>query len=111
MHRWFFVGILVILDATVVIHAARIALVVVMYRVLRDLLGPRIGRLVRLTDILRRRWQLWGQKEDWSSGNVEGTPFSKYQLAQINPFDDRVCGVKIPDSNTYPSIAIYCNDD
>lgn len=52
-----------------------------------------------------------GQKEDWSSGNVEGTPFSKYQLAQINPFDDRVCGVKIPDSNTYPSIAIYCNDD
>ena len=54
-----FVGILVILDATVVIHAARIALVVVMYRVLRDLLSPRIGRLVRLTDILRRRWQLW----------------------------------------------------
>jgi len=33
------------------------------------------------------------------------TPGTKFALAQLDPFDERVQGAKIPDSNTIPSIA------
>jgi len=34
----------------------------------------------------------------------------KFVQAQIDPFDANVIGVKIPDSNTYPSTSIKCED-
>jgi len=35
---------------------------------------------------------------------------TKFELAQVNPFDRRVIGVKIPDSNTQPSDTFYSED-
>jgi len=35
---------------------------------------------------------------------------TKFELAQINPFDRRVIGVKIPDANTQPSDTYYAED-
>jgi len=35
---------------------------------------------------------------------------TKYELAQVNPFDKQVNGVKIPDSNTMPSDTAYSED-
>lgn len=35
---------------------------------------------------------------------------SKYILAQADPFDENVEGVKIPDANSQPSVAIKCDD-
>lgn len=45
------------------------------------------------------------------NGFVEGTPLSQYQLAQIDVFDPRAVGVKIPDSNTTPSCGVLVSDD
>lgn len=36
---------------------------------------------------------------------------TKFQLGQVDPFDDRVFGVKIPDSNTMPSSTFVVNDE
>lgn len=36
---------------------------------------------------------------------------SKFMLGQIDPFDDRVQGAKIPDSNTMPSSTTVVNDE
>jgi len=35
---------------------------------------------------------------------------TKFELAQLNPFDRRVIGVKIPDANTQPSDTYYAED-
>jgi len=35
---------------------------------------------------------------------------TKYELGQVNPFDQQVSGVKIPDSNTQPSDTARCED-
>jgi hypothetical protein len=40
----------------------------------------------------------------------KGKPLSKFVRAQINPFDDSVAGVKIPDSNTCPSGTVQITD-
>lgn len=37
--------------------------------------------------------------------------FSKFLLAQVDPFDERAQGAKIPDSNTMPSSAFAVNDE
>lgn len=36
---------------------------------------------------------------------------TKFMLGQINPFDDRVLGAKIPDANTTPSSTVVANDE
>ena len=45
------------------------------------------------------------------NGFAEGTPLSQYQLAQVDVFDPRAVGVKIPDSNTTPSCGVLVSDD
>lgn len=45
------------------------------------------------------------------NGFATGTPLSVYQLSQIDAFDPRVVGVKIPDSNTTPSVGVMVSDD
>lgn len=45
------------------------------------------------------------------NGFVQGDPLSQYQLAQIDAFDPRAVGVKIPDSNTTPSCGVLVSDD
>jgi len=45
------------------------------------------------------------------NGFVTGTPLSQYQLAQVDAFDPRAVGVRIPDSNTSPSCAVMTCDD
>lgn len=42
-----------------------------------------------------------------SSRPAQGRSLTKYELANLNPFDYRVNGVKIPDSNTQPSETTY----
>lgn len=37
-----------------------------------------------------------------------GRKLTAYSLAQIDPFEDRVIGVKIPDANTVPSAPLCC---
>lgn len=38
-------------------------------------------------------------------------PLSRFTLANINPFDSRADGAKVPDSNTYPSIPLKIEDE
>ena len=38
-------------------------------------------------------------------------PISKFVLAQLDPFSDKVAGVKIPDSNTQPSATVIVEDE
>ena len=38
-------------------------------------------------------------------------PISKFVLAQLDPFSDKVAGVKIPDSNTQPSATVVVEDE
>ena len=38
-------------------------------------------------------------------------PISKFVLAQLDPFSDKVAGVKIPDSNTQPSATAIVEDE
>lgn len=38
-------------------------------------------------------------------------PVSKFVLAQLDPFSDKVAGVKIPDANTQPSATVVCEDE
>jgi len=45
------------------------------------------------------------------NGFVAGAPLSQYQLAQVDAFDPRAVGVKIPDSNTTPSCGVMVSDD
>jgi len=45
------------------------------------------------------------------NGFVQGDPLSQYQLAQIDAFDPRAVGVRIPDSNTTPSVGLLVSDD
>jgi len=45
------------------------------------------------------------------NGFVMGDAVSQYQLAQIDAFDPRAVGVKIPDSNTTPSCGVMVSDD
>jgi len=45
------------------------------------------------------------------NGFVAGAPLSQYQLSQVDAFDPRAVGVKIPDSNTTPSCGIMVSDD
>lgn len=45
------------------------------------------------------------------NGFVAGAPLSQYQLAQIDAFDPRAVGVKIPDSNATPSCGVMVSDD
>lgn len=45
------------------------------------------------------------------NGFVSGVPLSQYQLAQVDAFDPRAVGVKIPDSNTTPSCGVMVSDD
>lgn len=45
------------------------------------------------------------------NGFISGAPLSQYQLSQVDAFDPRSVGVKIPDSNTTPSCGIMVSDD
>jgi len=45
------------------------------------------------------------------SGKADGVRLSKFQLAQVDAFDPRVLGVKIPDSQVAPSCAVLASDD
>ena len=45
------------------------------------------------------------------NGFVSGTTLSQYQLSQIDAFDPRAVGVRIPDSNTTPSCGVMVSDD
>lgn len=38
-------------------------------------------------------------------------PISKFVLAQLDPFSDKVAGVKIPDANTQPSATVIVEDE
>lgn len=48
-----------------------------------------------------------GRKRDPCMCPGELTPGTKWALAQLDPFDTRCFGAKIPDSNTMPSLANY----
>jgi len=45
------------------------------------------------------------------NGFVQGDPVSQYQLSQIDAFDPRAVGVRIPDSNATPSVGVMVSDD
>ena len=57
---------------------------------------PKIGRKMVVTP---------------KNGFVSGCALSQYQLSQIDAFDPRVVGVKIPDSNAAPSCGLMVSDD
>lgn len=57
---------------------------------------PKVGRKMVITP---------------KNGFAEGTPLSQYQLSQVDAFDPRAVGVKIPDSNTTPSCGVLVSDD
>jgi len=42
---------------------------------------------------------------------VSRTPFTAYALAHVDPFDDRCRGIKIPDANTMPSVALTLSQE
>lgn len=44
-------------------------------------------------------------------GARRARPVTKFALANMNPFDQRADGCKVPDSNTYPSGVIKCEDE
>jgi len=45
------------------------------------------------------------------NGFVAGCPLSQYQIAQVDAFDPRAVGVRIPDSNSTPSVGLLTSDD
>ena len=46
-----------------------------------------------------------------ANGFVNGAPLSQYQIAQVDAFDPRSVGVRIPDSNSTPSCGVLTSDD
>jgi len=66
----------------------------------------RRRRVVRRRRTMRR--QVMRQNDCHCPGEL--TPTAKFALAQIDPFDNRALGAKIPDSTTIPSIA-NCDTD
>jgi len=54
---------------------------------------------------VRRRRTPTRRPTKMANSPVEFTPSLKFALAQLDPFDPRCMGAKIPDSNTMPSLA------
>lgn len=76
----------------------------------------RRRRYRRPSAAFRRRWRrvpmyrgMRGQR--YVPRRPQGIKISKYALGQIDPFDDRVYGAKVPDANTTPSATTVVNDE
>lgn len=58
----------------------------------------------------RRRYRRRARRTVSRFRRSQGMKLSKFVMAQVNPFDNRVDGCKIPDSNTYPSCPLRVED-
>lgn len=74
----------------------------------------RIRRSYRRRQPYRRRRQSYGRRVSSRRPvrrRKQGVTMSKFTLAQIDPFDEKVYGAKIPDANTIPSSTCVVQDD
>lgn len=74
--------------------------------------GYRRRRFTRRRRYTRRRRRSYGRKRMKKfSRRVRGKGrLPKFLIAQIDPFDTRADGCKVPDLNTFPSTPIKCTD-
>lgn len=69
--------------------------------------APRTRRVARRAPVRRRARTV---SSSTTGEPTVGRSGSKYILAQANPFDENADGVKIPDANSQPSVALKAED-
>lgn len=67
-------------------------------------------RTRRTYNTSRRRYRRRSNVEYVKASNVPRSSLTRFTLAQVNPFDTRVYGAKIPDSNTMSSSTFQADD-